>query len=74
MRVQVIVTIDCSAQELRQGQPFVTASQFWRYAESQVTVRCEDGRVLTITASMTEGAWRQWEEVRAAWEVIHGSL
>lgn len=75
MRVAVIVTIDCNLSELRQGHPFVTASQFWRWDQSSVTIRRNDaGESLTITTDANEAAWRRWQDIRTAWEVMHGAL
>lgn len=75
MRVVVIVTIDCDLSELRQGHPFVTASQFWRYHQASVTIRRMDANEsLTITTGPDDAAWRRWQDVRTAWEVMHGAL
>lgn len=75
MRVGVIVTIDCDLPELRRGEPFVTASQFWRWDQSSITIRRTDtNESLTITTRSGEAAWRRWQDVRTAWEVMHGSL
>jgi hypothetical protein len=75
VKIGVIVTIDCDISELRQGHPFVTASQFWRWDQSSVTIRRRDANEsLTITTSSTEAEWRRWQDIRTAWEVLHGSL
>ncbi len=73
MEVQVIVTIDCDLEELREGTPFITASHFWRYDKAMVTIR-KGGQSITISNSAAEGTWRDWRSVRGAWELIHGDI